>query len=95
MAHDTMQACFTLYERWVETFVWLFVPFYSEIKSLFILFFLLTRAKVSTSNRSPPVVRPRLIGCFYACREQSPFSSTLFDPSSSRTQCPSTPYATP
>ncbi|TFK78501.1 hypothetical protein K466DRAFT_668419 [Polyporus arcularius HHB13444] len=38
-------ACFTLYERWVETFVWLFVPFYSELKSLFILFFLLTRAK--------------------------------------------------
>ncbi|RPD66854.1 hypothetical protein L226DRAFT_556685 [Lentinus tigrinus ALCF2SS1-7] len=38
-------ACFTVYERWVETFVWLFVPFYSELKSLFILFFLLTRAK--------------------------------------------------
>ena len=45
------QACFTLYERWVETFVWLFVPFYSELKSLFILFFLLTRAKVSISVR--------------------------------------------
>ncbi|KAI9064841.1 hypothetical protein FKP32DRAFT_1757075 [Trametes sanguinea] len=40
-------ACFTLYERWVETFVWLFVPFYSEIKALVILFFLLTRAKGS------------------------------------------------
>ncbi|KAI0652887.1 hypothetical protein C8Q70DRAFT_691719 [Cubamyces menziesii] len=38
-------ACFTLYERWVETFVWLFVPFYSEIKALVIVFFLLTRAK--------------------------------------------------
>ncbi|KAI0722352.1 hypothetical protein C8T65DRAFT_600249 [Cerioporus squamosus] len=38
-------ACFTLYERWIETFVWLFVPFYSELKSLFILFFILTRAK--------------------------------------------------
>ena len=44
-----LQACFMLYEKWVETFVWLFVPFYSEIKSLFILFFLLTRAKVGTS----------------------------------------------
>ncbi|KAI0355308.1 hypothetical protein OH77DRAFT_316480 [Trametes cingulata] len=38
-------ACFTLYERWVETIVWLFIPFYSEIKALVILFFLLTRAK--------------------------------------------------
>ncbi|KAH9855039.1 hypothetical protein C2E23DRAFT_816524 [Lenzites betulinus] len=37
--------CFTLYERWGETFVWLFIPFYSEIKALFILFFILTRAK--------------------------------------------------
>ncbi|EIW61581.1 uncharacterized protein TRAVEDRAFT_63287 [Trametes versicolor FP-101664 SS1] len=37
--------CFTLYERWVETLVWLFIPFYSEIKALVILFFLLTRAK--------------------------------------------------
>ncbi len=46
---EVPQACFTLYERWVETFVWLFVPFYSEFKSLFILFFLLTRAKVSGS----------------------------------------------
>ena len=45
------QACFTVYERWVETFVWLFVPFYSELKSLFILFFLLTRAKVRISVR--------------------------------------------
>ncbi|CDO75195.1 hypothetical protein BN946_scf184794.g2 [Trametes cinnabarina] len=40
-------ACFTLYERWVETFVWLFVPFYSEIKALVIIFFLITRAKGS------------------------------------------------
>ncbi|KAI0375960.1 hypothetical protein BV20DRAFT_960040 [Pilatotrama ljubarskyi] len=38
-------ACFTLYERWVETIVWLFIPFYGEIKALVILFFLLTRAK--------------------------------------------------
>ena len=39
-----------MYERWVETFVWLFVPFYSEIKALVIVFFLLTRAKVSLPN---------------------------------------------
>ncbi|KAI9000721.1 hypothetical protein BD414DRAFT_472541 [Trametes punicea] len=38
-------ACFTLYERWLETIVWLFIPFYSEIKALVIIFFLLTRAK--------------------------------------------------
>ncbi|KAI0751096.1 hypothetical protein C8Q80DRAFT_1098929 [Daedaleopsis nitida] len=37
--------CFMLYERWVEAFVWLFVPFYDEIKSLLILFFIVTRAK--------------------------------------------------
>ncbi|KAI0677242.1 hypothetical protein C8Q78DRAFT_1073963 [Trametes maxima] len=37
--------CFTLYERWAETFIWLFVPFYSEIKALVIIFFILTRAK--------------------------------------------------
>ncbi|KAI0776149.1 hypothetical protein BD413DRAFT_526838 [Trametes elegans] len=37
--------CFTLYERWVETIIYLFIPFYSEIKALFILFFILTRAK--------------------------------------------------
>ncbi|KAH9943168.1 uncharacterized protein BXZ73DRAFT_97222 [Epithele typhae] len=38
-------ACFIIYERWAEVFVYLVVPFYSEIKSLFILFFLMTRAK--------------------------------------------------
>ncbi|KAI0650430.1 hypothetical protein C8Q79DRAFT_1006698 [Trametes meyenii] len=37
--------CFTLYERWAEAFIWLFVPFYSEIKALVIIFFILTRAK--------------------------------------------------
>lgn len=41
------QSCYIMYERWVEAFVWLFVPFYSELKSLVILFFLLTRAKAS------------------------------------------------
>lgn len=40
------QCCFTTYERTLDSVVGLFVPFYNEIKSLVIVFFLLTRARV-------------------------------------------------
>ena len=74
------QACFTVYERWVETFVWLFVPFYSELKSLFILFFLLTRAKVRISVRYVALVFVLHESC---SREQNLSSCMSYDLSSS------------
>ncbi|KAF8638528.1 hypothetical protein AX17_002071 [Amanita inopinata Kibby_2008] len=37
--------CFTLYERMVEGLISLFIPFYEEIKSLVIVFLILTRAR--------------------------------------------------
>lgn len=37
--------CFAVYERTVDSMVRLFVPFYDEVKSLVILFFLFTRAR--------------------------------------------------
>ncbi|OCH94298.1 hypothetical protein OBBRIDRAFT_747968 [Obba rivulosa] len=39
--------CFTVYERTLDSVVCLFVPFYNELKSLVILFLLLTRARGS------------------------------------------------
>lgn len=43
------QCCFAAYERTLDGIIGIFIPFYSEIKSLMILFFLLTRARVSLS----------------------------------------------
>ncbi|KAF9226719.1 hypothetical protein BS17DRAFT_665952, partial [Gyrodon lividus] len=37
--------CYAAYERTFDRIVGIFVPFYSEIKSVFVLFLLLTRAK--------------------------------------------------
>ncbi|KAI0939848.1 hypothetical protein AcV5_001123 [Taiwanofungus camphoratus] len=37
--------CFAMYESTVDTVVSLFIPFYDELKSLVILFFMLTRAR--------------------------------------------------
>ncbi|KAH6914595.1 hypothetical protein BKA70DRAFT_1140796 [Coprinopsis sp. MPI-PUGE-AT-0042] len=37
--------CFTLYERLVESFISLFIPFYDEFKSMAILFLILTRSR--------------------------------------------------
>lgn len=36
-----------LYERLVESFISLFIPFYDEFKSMAILFLILTRSRVS------------------------------------------------
>lgn len=44
---ESCQACFTLYERLVEPIVSIFIPFYDQIKSLYVVFFIVTRAKVS------------------------------------------------
>ena len=82
-----------LYEKWVETFVWLFVPFYSEIKSLFILFFLLTRAKVGTDPRAP-VVKDLIDRFLSTRRAQSLSSCTSYGPSSSPTPCLWMPFVT-
>lgn len=46
-AANRVKGCFAMYERTVDPMVRLFVPFYDEVKSLVILFFLLTRARVS------------------------------------------------
>lgn len=40
------KGCFAMYESTVDTVVSLFIPFYDELKSLVILFFMLTRARV-------------------------------------------------
>ncbi|KAG2013023.1 hypothetical protein CC2G_009961 [Coprinopsis cinerea AmutBmut pab1-1] len=37
--------CFTLYERLIEGFVNLFIPFYDEFKSMVVLFMIITRAR--------------------------------------------------
>ncbi|KAI0091839.1 hypothetical protein BDY19DRAFT_870960, partial [Irpex rosettiformis] len=37
--------CYAFYERTADSFVSFFIPFYSEIKSIILLFFLVTRAK--------------------------------------------------
>ncbi|KAI1796091.1 hypothetical protein LXA43DRAFT_1079686 [Ganoderma leucocontextum] len=73
-------ACFTLYERWVETFVWLFVPFYSEIKSLFILFFLLTRAKGAEPvflHVIRPIIKPYTVPLDALCDTVASFGDLL------------------
>jgi hypothetical protein len=44
---DRFQCCYAAYERSIDRIVGVFIPFYSEIKALLILFFLLTRARVS------------------------------------------------
>ncbi|EJF62316.1 hypothetical protein DICSQDRAFT_32402, partial [Dichomitus squalens LYAD-421 SS1] len=73
-------ACFMLYERWVETFVWLFVPFYSEIKSLFILFFLLTRAKGAEPvflHVIRPVIKPYTVPLDALCDTATSFGDLV------------------
>ncbi|EKM59484.1 uncharacterized protein PHACADRAFT_63289, partial [Phanerochaete carnosa HHB-10118-sp] len=37
--------CYAVYERTVDGIIGMFIPFYSEIKAILILFFLLTRAR--------------------------------------------------
>ncbi|THU91920.1 hypothetical protein K435DRAFT_673109 [Dendrothele bispora CBS 962.96] len=37
--------CFTLYERFGEPIIYLFIPFYDEFKSIALLFLILTRAR--------------------------------------------------
>ena len=44
---DVKQFCYALYERTADRIVGIFIPFYNEIKSIVILFFILTRARVS------------------------------------------------
>ncbi|TCD63953.1 hypothetical protein EIP91_004721 [Steccherinum ochraceum] len=53
--------CFATYERTLDGLVGIFIPFYSEIKSLVILFFLLTRARGAEPiylHVLRPVVKP-------------------------------------
>ena len=40
----------TIYERTLEGIICLFIPFYDEVKFLFLLFLILTRARVSLSS---------------------------------------------
>lgn len=47
LSFHRFQCCFAAYERTLDGIIGIFIPFYSEIKSLVILFFLLTRARVS------------------------------------------------
>lgn len=62
---DILQCCFATYERLLEAIVCIFIPFYWEIKSLVLLFLILTRARVrrfhSVRDLSHP--RPRPQGC--------------------------------
>ena len=44
---DFKQAALALYERMVEDFLSFFIPFYDELKSLVLLFLIVTRARVS------------------------------------------------
>jgi hypothetical protein len=48
-----LQCCFAAYDRTLDGIVKLFVPFYDELKSLVILFFILTRSRVRTSSGAP------------------------------------------
>lgn len=43
------QCCFAVYERTFESVLSLLVPFYNEIKSITLLFFIITRARVRTT----------------------------------------------
>jgi receptor expression-enhancing protein 5/6 len=44
-----------MYERMLEGIICLFIPFYDEIKSLVLLFLILTRARVSLMKSSKRV----------------------------------------
>lgn len=58
------------YERMAEGIVSLFIPFYDEVKSLVLLFLILTRARVR------PFSFIWIVLIF--CRVLSPFTSTSF-----------------
>jgi hypothetical protein len=44
-----------MYERMLESIICLFIPFYDEVKSLFLLFLIVTRARVSFFKPIVPV----------------------------------------
>ncbi len=46
------KCCLALYESFVERIVWIFIPFYDELKSVVLIFLILTRARVCTPHRS-------------------------------------------
>lgn len=47
---SSLQCSLLLYERNVERVVSIFIPFYDEVKALLLLFFLFTRARVSSCH---------------------------------------------
>ena len=53
------QCCITTYEKTVDPLI-IYFPFYDEIKSIFLLFFIFTRARVSRSPFSVGLRRSRL-----------------------------------
>ncbi|KDQ64222.1 hypothetical protein JAAARDRAFT_95625, partial [Jaapia argillacea MUCL 33604] len=56
--------CFALYERTLDGIVCIFVPFYNEIKSVVLLFMLLTRARGAEPiylHVLRPIIKPHVI----------------------------------
>jgi len=77
---EGIQCTFAVYERLIEGIVSLFIPFYDEFKSLFMLFLILTRARVSPSD----LYEPRPV-THHVIREPNQYSFILYDQSSNRT----------
>jgi hypothetical protein len=78
------KCCLALYESLVEKIVWIFIPFYDELKSVVLIFLILSRARVCI----PINDLGSLVTSFP--RVPNPFTSMSFDLFSNLTCRPST-----
>ena len=74
------KCCFTVYERFFDGIIGLFVPFYNELKSIIYIFQILTRARVSQIIELCFLLRFQLI----PYRARSRFTCMYWGHSSSR-----------
>ena len=50
----TAQCCFTLYERFAEKIISIFIPFYDELKSMVMVFLIVARSRVRVAFLCAP-----------------------------------------